>query len=153
MSDTARPNVFEPEWDEPRGEPGRRTQRFPVGERLGTERLGLSLWRLPAGQTAYPYHFHLVEEEVLVVLAGTPVLRTPAGERTLAEGEVVAFPIGEDGAHQLRNDTDAEVRFLAISSQDTAEVVVYPDEDRIGVADRRRDGSGLRASFRRGNAR
>ena len=37
------------------------------------------------------------------MLAGTPVLRTPGGERDLAEGEVVAFPVGEEGAHQVVN--------------------------------------------------
>jgi uncharacterized cupin superfamily protein len=146
------PNIFEPDWDEPRDQPGMRSRRAPIGQQLGTERLGMTLWELPPGQAAYPYHFHLAEEEVLVVLAGAPVLRAPDGERTLAEGEVVGFPIGEGGAHQLRNDGDRDVRFLTVSSQGTAEVVFYPDTDRIAVADRRRDGTGLRASFRRADA-
>ena len=29
-------------------------------------------------------------------------------------GEVVAFPVGPDGAHQLDNRTDAPIRFLAV---------------------------------------
>ena len=41
------------------------------------------------------------------MLRGTPVLRTPQGERELAEGEVVAFPAGRDGAHQSINDGEA----------------------------------------------
>ena len=41
-----------------------------------------------------------------MVLRGTPTLRTPEGERTLAEGEVVAFPAGRAGAHAIRNRSD-----------------------------------------------
>jgi uncharacterized cupin superfamily protein len=148
VSHRDRPNVFAPEWDDP----GARVRRASLGARLGTERLGLSLWELPPGEAAYPYHFHLAEEELLVVLAGAPLLRTPDGERTLAEGDVVAFPVGEAGAHELRNPGDADARFLAVSAQGTADVVVYPDEDIIATTDRRRDGTGLRAFFRREDA-
>ena len=37
------------------------------------------------------------------MLGGEPALRTAEGERALAEGEVVAFPVGEAGAHQVIN--------------------------------------------------
>jgi uncharacterized cupin superfamily protein len=47
------------------------------------------------GQAASPYHFHLAEEEALIVLSGRPRLRTEEGWRDLSEGEVVAFPVGE----------------------------------------------------------
>ena len=39
-----------------------------------------------------------------------PTLRTPEGERELAPGDVVHFPEGEAGAHQLWNDTDEPFR-------------------------------------------
>ena len=40
---------------------------------------------------------------------------TPDGTRELAPGEVVAFPRGERGAHQLINDGDEPARFLVFS--------------------------------------
>jgi uncharacterized cupin superfamily protein len=52
------------------------------------------------GQAAYPYHNHYADEELLDVISGEPSLRTPEGTRTLEEGEVVHFPLGEEGAHQ-----------------------------------------------------
>ena len=115
-------------------------------------RLGVSLWELPPGEVAYPYHFHLGEEEVLIVLEGAPHLRTPEGWRQLPEGEVVAFPVGEDGAHQIDNRTDATIRFLAVSTHGQPEVTVYPDEDKIGFGERHPRGGGLRAFFRAGDA-
>ena len=39
------------------------------------------------------------------MLAGRPTLRTPEGERELAPFDAAFFPIGPDGAHQIRNDT------------------------------------------------
>jgi uncharacterized cupin superfamily protein len=67
------------------------------------------------------------------VLEGTPTLRTPGGTRTLERGEVVAFPRGEDGAHQVTNDTADEVRFLAISTSGEPEIAFYPDEGKVGT--------------------
>ena len=143
-----RENINDPVWDEPRDREGFRARRSRIGRRLGTERLGVSLWEIPPGEAAYPYHLHLAEEELVVVLAGSPWLRTPDGWRRLAEGEVVGFPRGEAGAHQIVNRDDAVVRLLAISTNGEPDIVVQPDSGKVGPAERRPDGSGLWAWFR-----
>jgi len=86
------------------------------------------------------------------VLRGRPTLRTPDGTRELVEGEAVRFPLGEEGAHQLRNDTEEDVTFVAISSSGRPDVVVYPDANKIGVGERLPRGGGLREFFRRDGA-
>ena len=69
------PNLYDPDFDEPRETiEGFTAYRARVGRQLGTERIGVSQWLLPAGQAAYPYHFHLTEEEVLVLLDGARFL-------------------------------------------------------------------------------
>jgi len=146
------PNINDPDFDEPRGQAGFRCQRARIGRQAGAERLGLSLWELPAGEAAYPYHFHLAEEELLLVLEGRPSLRTAEGWRDLDEGEVVAFPRGEGGAHQLANRTDSAVRFLAFSSSGEPDIVVRPDSGTIGAFERRPDGGGLYIHFRTDDA-
>ena len=108
----------------------------------------MSLWEVPPGEAAYPYHHHLTEEELLVVLDGRPSLRTPNGWRELAEGEVVAFPRGEGGAHQLANRTSETIRFLAISTSGEPDIVIYPDSGKLGANERLPEGGGLRAMFR-----
>lgn len=142
------PNINEPLFDEPREHPGFRAVRARLGRQAGAERLGLSLWELPPGEAAYPYHYHLTEEELLLVLDGRPSLRTPSGWWDLQEGELVSFPRGERGGHQLVNRTQDTVRFLAISTSGEPDVVMYPDSGKLGAFERLPEGGGLRAMFR-----
>ena len=145
-------NLGRPEFDEPREQEGFRVRRARIGYQLGTERLGASLWDVPPGEAAYPYHFHLAEEELIVVVAGSPSLRGPAGWRELAEGDVVSFPRGEGGAHQIVNRTEETVQFLALSTNGDPDIVLYPDSDKLGASERLPRGGGLRHFFRIGDA-
>lgn len=108
----------------------------------------MSLWEVPPGEAAFPYHHHLAEEELLLVLDGRPSLRTPDGWRELVEGEVIAFPRGEHGAHQLVNHTEDTVRFLAISTSGEPDIVIYPDSNKLAAVERLPQGGGLRTMFR-----
>ncbi|HZO36739.1 MAG TPA: cupin domain-containing protein [Solirubrobacteraceae bacterium] len=141
-------NLHRPEFDQIRDRPGFRVRRAFLGRQLGTDKLGVSLWEVPPGEAAYPYHAHLGADELLVVLEGSPSLRTAEGWRELERGDVLSFLTGEDGAHQLVNRTDAAVRFLAVSSQDGPDIVLYPDAGTVGVSERRPDGSGFYGMFR-----
>jgi uncharacterized cupin superfamily protein len=141
-------NINDPQFDELREQEGFVARRARISRQAGAERLGLSLWELPAGEAAYPYHFHYTEEELLLVLEGRPSLRTPAGWRELEEGEVVAFPRGEAGAHQLHNASGHTVRFLSFSTNGDPDIVVYPDSGKLGANERRSDGGGLHSMFR-----
>jgi uncharacterized cupin superfamily protein len=146
------PNINDPTFEPEERPAGFRARRARIGYELATELIGLSLWELPPGEAAYPYHFHYSDEELLIVLTGRPTLRAPDGRRSLDEGDVVAFPLGEEGAHQLVNDTDETVRFIAVSSHGRPDVVVYPDAGKIGVGERLPRGGGLRRFFRADDA-
>jgi len=142
-------NVFKPVFEEGERPEGFRSRRARIGYELGTELIGCSLWELPPGEAAYPYHFHYSDEELVIVLSGRPSLRTPEGNHELEEGEAIRFQLGEEGAHQIFNPTDQPATFLAISSHGRPDVVIYPDADKIGVGERLPQGGGLRAFFRR----
>jgi uncharacterized cupin superfamily protein len=146
------PHLYRPEFDEPRRHPGFNCDRARLGRQAGCERLGASLWSIPPGEAAYPYHFHLGEEELVFVITGRPSLRTPAGWRDLDEGEVVAFRVGEEGAHMLMNCTADEVRMLAISTGGAPDIVLYPESGKVGAFERLPEGGGLYALFRREDA-
>jgi uncharacterized cupin superfamily protein len=92
--------------------------------------LGATVYELDPGDFVV-YHFHHAWEELLVVLRGRPTLRTPEGERRLAEGDAVHFPTGPDGAHGLKNETDRPVRILMASTISSPEVCEYPDLRQI----------------------
>ncbi|HEY2478829.1 MAG TPA: cupin domain-containing protein [Solirubrobacterales bacterium] len=140
-------SIATPTFDEPREHPGFNCLRARLGRQAGSEKLGMSLFELPAGEAAYPYHFHLAEEEIVVLLEGRPSLRTPEGWREMEEGEVVCFRVGEEGAHQIVNRTEEPVRFLAISNQQP-DIMVRPDSQSVSVVERRPEGGGLSWHFR-----
>jgi uncharacterized cupin superfamily protein len=94
--------------------------------------LGASVWELHPGGINW-YHLHHGSEEMLVVLRGTPTLRTPAGERVLAEGDVVTFPRGPKGAKELRNESDTTARVLIVSTNVDPDVSEYPDTGKVGM--------------------
>jgi uncharacterized cupin superfamily protein len=142
------PNIRQPRFDQEREHPGFRARRADRGHQAGGERLGLSLWEVPPGEAAYPYHHHLGAEELVIVLEGTLALRTPDGRRELAEGEVVAFPRGEAGAHQLVNRGERTARFLAASTAGDPDIVIYPDSGKLGAFERLPGGGGVRSMFR-----
>ena len=77
------------------------------------------------------FHYHLQREELLVVLAGTIALKTANGWQNVGEGEVVAFPRGERGAHGYENRTKERVRLLMFSEQNAPNVSVYPDTNEV----------------------
>jgi uncharacterized cupin superfamily protein len=79
--------------------------------------------------------------KMLVVLRGRPHLRDPDGWRQLEEGELVACPRGERGAHQLHNRTDEPVRVLLISEMNAPDIVFQPDSGKFIAGDRPPGGS------------
>jgi uncharacterized cupin superfamily protein len=133
MGDVARPNVFTDEWQRSMEEGGFGVRGTRVGALAGATQVGVTVYELDPGKKNLPYHAHLGIEELIVVLRGTPVLRSPEGERELAEGEVVACPPGRAGAHQLINRSDRVARFLVLSSKGLADVIEYPDSGKISA--------------------
>jgi uncharacterized cupin superfamily protein len=92
--------------------------------------LGATLYELQRGNFMV-YHAHHGSEELLLVLRGTPTLRTPEGERQLATGDVVHFAAGPEGAHGIRNDTDETVRYVVAGIRVSPEIVEYPDTKQV----------------------
>lgn len=108
-------------------------RRKQLGRAAGGDRLGCSLYELPAGAKSWPYHYHTGNEEALYVLAGEGTLRSHEGSSPLAAGDYVALPAGEEGGHRVVNDGDEPLRYLAVSTMVEPDVSVYPDSGKFGV--------------------
>ena len=128
-------NLHGDEWDRTEERDGWRSKDAWIGQRLGGELLGGSLYELEPGQRLFPYHVHHANEEWVVVVRGTPTLRTPDGEQELREGDVAVFRRGAEGAHQVANRSDAPVRVLMLSSKVNPEIVEYLDTGKVGTRD------------------
>ena len=127
-------NLFDGQLDDELERPGWSWRRAIVGDKIGAEKLGASLYELEPNEKTFPYHYEYGAEEWLLVVGGRPTLRAPDGEHVLRPGDIVCFREGPDGAHQVRNDTDASVRVLIFSTKGVPAVPVYPDSGKIGIS-------------------
>lgn len=132
-------NLFQPVFDDHEEQPGFAHRRARLGRQAGSAQLGASLYELEPGQAVCPYHWHAAEEEMLIVVSGRPTLRTSKERRVLEAGEVVTFPTGAEGAHQVVNRSPEPVRVLLLSESKDPEVCGYPDSRKI-MADARLGG-------------
>ena len=129
------PNVFADEWDD---------LYAPIeGWRFHVKRLvapgndlGMSLYELLPGQSQGLYHFNHGNDELVLVLRGRPTLRSHEGERELVEGDVVHFPKGPEGTHQLVNRTPEPARYVVASSNTSPEIVEYPESGKLAAMSR-----------------
>ncbi len=95
--------------------------------------LGGSVWEFQPGSTQFVYHFHHGSEELLVVLKGRPTVRMHDGDRQLEEGDVLPFPRGAEGGHQIRNDGDETARVLIVSTNADPDVAEYPSSGKVAA--------------------
>ena len=107
---------------------------------IGGGHLHGALYEVGPGRKGFPYHWEAGREEWLLVLEGTPTVRTPDGEHELRAGDLVCFPAGPEGAHQVLNRSQERVRYIFLSNATLPNVVVYPDSGKVGVrtSDRQR---------------
>ena len=83
-------------------------------------------------------HSHALEEEVFVVWDGEPTIRTPRGEFGCRRGDVIAFPVGDIGTHQLLNKSDKPCTVFALGNAEPNETAFYPDSNKVLVRSRKR---------------
>ena len=129
-----RVNIAEPDFTYDADDPeGFRSGLMRLGPLVGGSSVGATLYELPPGEALCPYHYEYGEEEWLIVLDGTATVRHPGGAEELVPWDVVCFPKGPDGAHQVRNDGDRTVRVLLFSDVVLPTATVYPDSEKVGV--------------------
>ncbi len=90
--------------------------------------LFVTFYNLKPGKTSFPYHYHSGMEEVFYIIKGHATLKTPGGDKEVSEGDVIVFPVGANGAHQLTNTSDDDVIYLDVDTSCSPEVVFYPDK-------------------------
>jgi uncharacterized cupin superfamily protein len=122
-------NLLAPQVDHSSQREGYRWQAAHVGPAVGAEEIAARLYVLGEGQRSYPYHFHHGIEEWLIVVSGSPLIRTPDGERVLHEGDVLCFPVGPGGGHQVTGPGTV----LIVSTRRAPDSVEYPDSGKIEV--------------------
>ena len=105
-----------------------------IGPLVGAKDLGYSYDVVPPGKCSCPFHSHRGEEEMFFIVSGTGTLRYGNESRKIRAGDVIGCPTGgPETAHQIVNDSDAELRYLSVSTMADPEICEYPDSGKIGV--------------------
>ena len=100
----------------------------------GAKNALVSIYEIPPGKSAYPYHYHHKNEETFYILSGEGILKTPEGERQVKAGELLFFPTGPEGAHKLTNSSKTEMlTYIDFDVVHDIDIAVYPDSDKIGI--------------------
>ena len=104
------------------------------GPKIGARQLGARLVIVQPGKRGWPYHSHYANEEMFIILIGEGTLRYGNERFPVREGDVIAAPAGgKETAHQIINTSDAELRYLALSTMREPEICEYPDSEKFGA--------------------
>jgi uncharacterized cupin superfamily protein len=109
-----------------------------IGLLIGARKLGYQITTLPPGKRLCPLHVEDMEEEMFIVWEGEAVIRTLRGEYTCRAGDVIAFPVGDIGAHQVINKSDKLCKVFMLGMEDPNSVAYYPDSKKVLIGSRKR---------------
>ena len=115
-----------------------RAVMYEAGLPIGARKLGYRFVTLEPGAKFCPMHSHAAEEEMVLVWDGAPSIRTPQGEFECRRGDVIAFPVGTAGTHQLGNRSAAPCTLFVLGNEEAHEVAYYPDSNKVLVFHPRR---------------
>lgn len=116
-------NIHESSFEEietPRGETLRQLD-------LSGSHLGVRIEDLPPGGTSSIHHYHTLEEEHVLVLAGSGTLHLGSKEHELREGDHVCFLAGDPTPHHIENRSPGNFKFLVFGERNPGDTVFYPD--------------------------
>ena len=105
-----------------------------IGPRLGAKDLGYSYDVVQPGKASCPFHSHRGEEEMFFIVKGEGTLRYGDERRKVRAGDFICCPVGgPETAHQIVNDSGAELAYISVSTMMPAEVCEYPDSGKVAA--------------------
>lgn len=125
----------------PTKEPGKKMElpgaTFTIKEVIPASemtKLHANFVEIAPGQAAYSYHWHEINEEIFYIIQGMACVRTPDGDKILHAGDIIAFPAGPEGAHQISNPSETEkLVYLDCGSESPLEIAHMPDVNKVLV--------------------
>ncbi|MFM2388607.1 MAG: hypothetical protein RLZZ437_162 [Pseudomonadota bacterium] len=106
---------------------GRSSMR--LGDAGGLTQFGVNLVILEPGAKSSMRHWHLNEDEFVMVTEGECVMQLDAGKTVMRVGDCAAFPAGHPDGHCFINRTDKVAKFLVVGTKAPHEVATYSDID------------------------
>ena len=100
-----------------------------LGDAGGLTQFGVNLVSLEPGALSSLRHWHMAEDEFVMVTEGECVMVQDEGETVMRAGDCAGFPAGSTNGHHFLNRSDAPARFLVVGSKAPREVATYSDHD------------------------
>lgn len=103
-----------------------------LSQNSGADKIGCSIYEVPAGKSAFPFHYHCSNEEAVFILEGNAELRFGEQSYFVSKGDYLTFP-AEGSAHQLINRGETVLKYMCISTMIEPDIKIYPDSGKVGV--------------------
>lgn len=99
-----------------------------LGDPFGLKNFGVNRTILVPGAVSSLHHVHSLQDELIYVLQGHPMLYVGDEKTELHPGMCAGFAAGGP-AHHLKNDTAEDVVILEIGDRSAGDEVSYPSDD------------------------
>lgn len=94
----------------------------------------VAVYKIPPQKSAYPYHYHVNNEEVFYIISGEGILETPQGNKKVGTGDIIVCPPDSDSAHRLINSSETEfLTYIDFDSVNYPDVAYYPKSNKVGI--------------------
>lgn len=107
-----------------------------ISDSAGLTQFGAFVEELPPGSRSSFCHWHMAEDEMVMVLTGQITLIEGGVETELHPGDAACWRAGDPVGHCLHNRSDAPVRYMVVGTRAPQDRVTYPDHDRVLIHDR-----------------
>jgi len=97
----------------------------------GLTQFGAFVEILPPGSRSSLSHWHRAEDEFVYMLSGSVTVYEGGTGTLLLPGQAACFKAGVPVGHYLKNEGTKEARYLVVGTRAQADVVTYPDHDRV----------------------
>ncbi len=109
-------------------------QIAPLTASLGMAGLGAMFVTVEPGRRAFPFHNHLGNDEMFIVIEGEGTYRFGDQDFLVKEGDICSAPRGgPETAHQLINTSGKPLKYLGISTLNDPDIAEYPDSGKFAA--------------------
>ncbi len=109
-------------------------EKRQLGDFFGLTNFGVNLTRLVPGGESALLHKHSKQDEFIYILEGHPTLVLETRTIEMSPGEFAGFP-AQGEAHQLVNNSDADVVYLEMGDRVAGDEGSYPRDDLKAALD------------------
>lgn len=129
---TLKTNIKEGEWDNWSKTDEIEHNRKRIIDDKHINKLYCDVYEIPPGKANWPLHYHTCNEEIFYILEGHGQMITETEVLNVKSGDILRFPAGEKGVHQLKNISESEkLKYLDLGTTNLPDVVFMPADKKM----------------------